>query len=154
MLPSDGRFGSGPAKIRPAAFASLASVAPSYLGTSHRRASVRDVIGRVRTGLATLFALPDGYEIVLGNGGTTAFFDLATFCLIESRSQHCSFGDFSARFATAVAATPHLADPEILLAEAGTPSCADRQRRRRHLRPDPQRDLDRRRDARDPPPPR
>ena len=120
MLPSDGRFGSGPAKIRPAAFASLASVAPSYLGTSHRRAGVRDVVGRVRTGLAALFALPDGYEIVLGNGGTTAFFDLATFCLIESRSQHCSFGDFSARFATAVAATPHLADPEILLAEAGT----------------------------------
>jgi len=120
LLPSDGRFGSGPAKVRAEAFASLTAVAPGYLGTSHRRAGVRDVVGRVRSGLATLFSLPDGYEIVLGNGGTTAFFDVATFCLIESRSQHCSFGDFSARFAAAVTAAPHLADPEILLAEAGT----------------------------------
>ncbi len=119
MLPSDGRFGSGPSKIRTAAFTSLASIAPSYLGTSHRRAGVRDVVGRIREGLATLFQLPAGYEIVLGNGGTTAFFDLATFCLIESKSQHCSFGDFSARFATAVAAAPHLLDPEILVAEPG-----------------------------------
>ena len=120
LLPSDGRFGSGPSKVRAAGFASLAAVAPTYLGTSHRRAGVRDVVGRVRQGLAELFGLPDGYEIVLGNGGTTAFFDLATFCLIENRSQHCSFGEFSARFAAAVKAAPHLADPEILLAEPGT----------------------------------
>ena len=119
MLPSDGRFGSGPSKVRAAGFASLAAVAPGYLGTSHRRAGVRDVVGRVRQGLAELFGLPDDYEIVLGNGGTTAFFDLATFCLIENRSQHCSFGEFSARFAAAVKAAPHLAEPEILLAEAG-----------------------------------
>jgi phosphoserine aminotransferase len=119
MLPSDGRFGSGPSKVRAAGFASLAAVAPDYLGTSHRRAGVRDVVGRVRQGLAELFGLPEGYEIVLGNGGTTAFFDVATFCLIENRSQHCSFGEFSARFAAAVKAAPHLAEPEILLAEAG-----------------------------------
>jgi phosphoserine aminotransferase len=119
LLPSDGRFGSGPSKVRAAGVASLVSVASAYLGTSHRRAGVRDVIGRVRSGLATLFALPEGYEIVLGNGGTTAFFDLATFCLIESTSQHCSFGDFSARFAAAVARAPHLSEPEIILAEPG-----------------------------------
>jgi phosphoserine aminotransferase len=123
MLPSDGRFGSGPSKVRAAGFASLAAVAAGYLGTSHRRAGVREVVGRVRQGLAELFGLPDGYEIVLGNGGTTAFFDVATFCLIENRSQHCSFGEFSARFAAAVKAAPHLGEPEILLAEPGR-SCA------------------------------
>ncbi|HXZ82812.1 MAG TPA: phosphoserine transaminase [Acidimicrobiales bacterium] len=119
LLPSDGRFGSGPAKVRAEAFASLTSVAPGYLGTSHRRAGVRDVVGRIRAGLGALFRLPEGYEIVLGNGGTTAFFDVATFCLIENKSQHCSFGDFSARFAAAVARAPHLSDPEILRAEPG-----------------------------------
>ncbi|MGD0742894.1 MAG: phosphoserine transaminase [Acidimicrobiales bacterium] len=120
LLPSDGRFGSGPSKVRPEALASLVDVAPVYLGTSHRRPGVRDVVARVRSGLATLFDAPDGYEIVLGNGGTTAFFDVATFCLIEERSQHCSFGDFSARFTAAVQAAPHLAAPEILSAEPGT----------------------------------
>ena len=119
MLPSDGRFGSGPSKVRADAVASLARVAPAYLGTSHRRAGVRDVVGRVRAGLAELFALPDGYEIALGNGGTTAFFDLATYCLVERRSQHCSFGDFSARFAAAAARAPHLEDPEIITAPPG-----------------------------------
>jgi phosphoserine aminotransferase len=119
ILPSDGRFGSGPSKVRAAGFASLVAAAPRFLGTSHRRAGVREVVERVRAGLTSLLALPAGYEIVLGNGGTTAFFDLATFRLIESRSQHCSFGEFSARFATAVAAAPHLLEPEILVTEPG-----------------------------------
>jgi phosphoserine aminotransferase len=120
LLPEDGRFGCGPSKVRPEALAALAAVAPTYLGTSHRQGTVRDVVARVRHGLAELFALPDGYEVVLGNGGTTAFWDLATFCLIESRSQHCSFGEFSSKFAAAADAAPHLGEPQVIAAEAGT----------------------------------
>src|SRR5687768_2929634 len=99
LLPADGRFGSGPSKVRPEAVAALAQVAGTYLGTSHRRPGVRQVVGRVRAGLATLLGLPEGYEVLLGNGGATAFWDAAAFGLIQTRSQHLSFGEFSSKFA-------------------------------------------------------
>jgi phosphoserine aminotransferase len=118
MLPADGRFGCGPSKVRPEALAGLAATGTSLLGTSHRRDGVRSVVRRIRTGLAELFALPAGYEVVLGNGGSTAFWDLATFCLIRDRSQHLVFGEFSAKFATAATAAPHLR-PSISRSEPG-----------------------------------
>ncbi|HEV7862574.1 MAG TPA: phosphoserine transaminase, partial [Acidimicrobiia bacterium] len=93
-LPADGRFGSGPSKVRTEALAALAGTGPSYMGTSHRRPAVRSVVGRVRAGLASMFSLQDGYEVVLGNGGTTVFWDAAAFGLIERRSQHLCFGEF------------------------------------------------------------
>jgi phosphoserine aminotransferase len=120
LLPADGRFGCGPSKVRGQALDALVEAAPGYLGTSHRQAPVRSVVGRVRSGLTELFSLPDGYEVVLGNGGSTAFWDVATFCLIERRSQHCSFGEFSSKFATAAAAAPHLDEPVVVTAEPGT----------------------------------
>ena len=120
LLPADGRFCVGPSIVRPEAVAALASEADSYLGTSHRPARVRDMVGRLRAGLTDLFSLPDGWEIVLGNGGTTVFWDAATFGLIDQRSQHLSFGEFSSKFARAVAAAPHLGDPEIIEAEPGS----------------------------------
>ena len=92
LKPGDGRFGSGPSKVRPAQLDALVATGTAYLGTSHRQQPVRSVVRRVREGLATLFALPDGYEIVLGNGGSTQFWDIATFCLIAHKSQHLSFG--------------------------------------------------------------
>src|SRR5687768_6192749 len=95
IKPGDGRFGSGPSKVRPDAVRALADVAGSWLGTSHRQAPVKDVVGSVRRGLTELFGLPDGWEIVLGNGGTTAFWDAATFGLVEDHSQHLVFGEFS-----------------------------------------------------------
>src|ERR671927_863850 len=119
-LPSDGRFGSGPSKVRTEALAALASTGTAYMGTSHRRPTVRSVVGRVRAGLAALFNLPEGYEVVLGNGGSTAFWDAAAFGLIEHRSQHLSFGEFSSKFAAAAKAAPHLDDPEIIDAPMGT----------------------------------
>jgi phosphoserine aminotransferase len=124
LLPADGRFGSGPSKVRPEQLAALAATGSSYLGTSHRQAGVRDVVRRVRAGLAALLQLPDGYEIVLGNGGSTAFWDIATFGLIERRSQHLSFGEFSAKFAAAAAAAPHLDAPSVVKAEPGTDALA------------------------------
>jgi len=120
LLPRDGRFGCGPSKVRPEALAALAATGTSYLGTSHRQAGVRSVVGRVREGLRALFALPDGYEILLGNGGSTAFWDAATLGLVERRSQHCVFGEFSAKFAAATAAAPFLDDPVVVRAEPGT----------------------------------
>ena len=120
MKPSDGRFGSGPSKVRPAQVEALAAAATTYLGTSHRQAPVKKVVGRLRTGLRDLFSLPDGYEVVLGNGGTTCFWDIATFCLIEQRSQHLSFGEFSSKFAAAAAAAPHLLDPQVIESPPGT----------------------------------
>ena len=120
LLPSDGRFGCGPSKVRPESVAALAAAAPRYLGTSHRQKGVRSVVGRLREGLATLFDLPPGYEVVLGNGGATQFWDIATFCLIGRRSQHLSFGEFSSKFAAAAAAAPHIEDPEVIAAPAGT----------------------------------
>jgi phosphoserine aminotransferase len=120
LLPSDGRFGSGPSRVRHEAVAALAAEAPTYLGTSHRQDRVRNIVGRLRDGLHALFALPDGWEIVLGNGGTTVFWDAASFGLIEQRSQHLCFGEFSSKFATVVAAAPHLDDPEVIEAPPGT----------------------------------
>src|SRR5579872_750567 len=120
LLPSDGRFGSGPSKVRPEQVKALASVADTYLGTSHRQPGVRNVVARLRSGLTELFSLPDGYEVVLGNGGTTTFWDVATFCLIEELSQHLCFGEFSSKFASAVRAAPHLKDPQVIESEPGT----------------------------------
>src|SRR3954469_14006746 len=120
LLPHDGRFGSGPSKVRPEAVEALAKTAYEYLGTSHRQATVRFVVGALRNGLAELLNLPDGYEIMLGNGGTTAFWDAATFGLIDRRSQHLSFGEFSSKFAAAVAATPFLEEPSIISSDPGT----------------------------------
>ncbi|HEV7888239.1 MAG TPA: phosphoserine transaminase [Acidimicrobiales bacterium] len=120
LLPRDGRFGSGPSKVRPEAVEALSRVGTSYMGTSHRQAGVRAVVGRVRAGLRELFSLPDGYEVVLGNGGTTVFWDAATFGLIDRKSQHLSFGEFSSKFASAAAAAPHLDEPEVLSSAPGT----------------------------------
>ena len=103
LLLDDGRFGSGPSKVRVEALDALAATGSSVLGTSHRQAPIRAVVGDVRGGLTELFALPDGYEVVLGNGGSTAFWDVATFGLIERKSQHLAFGEFGAKFATAAA---------------------------------------------------
>jgi phosphoserine aminotransferase len=124
LRPRDGRFGSGPSKVRPEQLAALASTGSSYLGTSHRQAGVKSVVRRVREGIATLFSLPDGYEVVLGNGGATTFWDVATFCLIDRRSQHLSFGEFSAKFVQAAAAAPHLGEPSVVKAEPGTAATA------------------------------
>jgi len=124
LRPKDGRFGSGPSKVRPEQLAALAATDASYLGTSHRQAGVKTVVRRVREGLASLLSLPDGYEIVLGNGGATAFWDIATFCLIEQRSQHLSFGEFSAKFAAAAKAAPHLGDPTVVKADPGDAAVA------------------------------
>ncbi len=120
LLPGDGRFGSGPSKVRPEAVAALAEASGRYLGTSHRQKTVKSVVGSVREGLAALFSLPEGYEVVLGNGGTTCFWDAATFGLIESKSQHLSFGEFSSKFASAAATAPHLGAPEVIASEVGT----------------------------------
>jgi phosphoserine aminotransferase len=120
LRPADGRFGSGPSKVRQEAVAALAAAAPTFLGTSHRQAPVRSVVGRIRAGLAELFELPAGYEVALGNGGSTLFWDLATFSLIERRSQHLVFGEFSAKFAAAVSAAPHLAEPQVIASPFGS----------------------------------
>jgi phosphoserine aminotransferase len=119
-LPLDGRFGSGPAKVRDEAVEALAAGARSLLGTSHRRPAVKDVVRNIQEGLADLYGLPPGYEVLLGNGGATAFWDAAAFGLIDHRSQHLSFGVFSAKFAAVVAATPHLEPPDVIVSEYGT----------------------------------
>jgi phosphoserine aminotransferase len=119
LLPRDGRFGAGPSKVRPAQLEALVATGTSYLGTSHRQAPVRDQVGRLRSGLRSLFSLPDGYEVVLGNGGATEFWDIATFGLITQRSQHLVFGEFSSKFATAAKAAPFLDDPSVVQAEPG-----------------------------------
>ncbi len=120
LLPEDGRFGSGPSKIRQAQLDALAATGRTYLGTSHRQAPVRRQVGRLRQGLRELFTLPDGYEVVLGNGGATEFWDIATFGLIERKSSHLSFGEFSSKFAAAAAAAPFLDEPTIVSSEPGT----------------------------------
>lgn len=120
LRPGDGRFGSGPSKVRPEALAGLAATGRSYLGTSHRQPGVRSVVGRIRSGLRELFALPAGHEVVLGNGGTTAFWDIATFGLIRERSQHLSFGEFSAKFAAAAKRAPFLGEPTVIASGPGT----------------------------------
>ncbi len=120
LKPRDGRFGCGPSKIRPEALAALSASGSAILGTSHRQKPVKNVVNRVRTGLSSLFALPDGYEVVLGNGGSTAFWDIATLGLIERKSQHLSFGEFSSKFAAAAKEAPFLDDPTIIKSEPGS----------------------------------
>jgi phosphoserine aminotransferase len=120
LRPADGRFGSGPTKVRPEQVAALAAAGQRLLGTSHRQPPVRGVVQRVREGLAQLFALPEDYLVVLGNGGTTAFWDAAAFGLVEARSQHLSFGEFSAKFAKVTHAAPWLAEPAVIASEPGT----------------------------------
>jgi phosphoserine aminotransferase len=121
LLPADGRFGCGPSKVRPEQVAHLAGAGAAILGTSHRQAPVKDLVGRVRGGLADLFRLPDGYEVVLGDGGSTAFWDAAAFSLIERRSQNLTFGEFGGKFAKAAAA-PWLEAPDVRAAEPGSRS--------------------------------
>jgi phosphoserine aminotransferase len=120
LLPADGRFGCGPSKVRPEALQSLATDGAAIMGTSHRQAPVKNLVRQVREGLTELFDLPDGYEVVLGNGGTTAFWDAAIVNLIRQRSAHGSYGEFSAKFAAGVAEAPFLDDPVIAKGEPGT----------------------------------
>ncbi|CAN5548383.1 phosphoserine transaminase [soil metagenome] len=119
LLPSDGRFGCGPSKVRPEQLEALMAAGSTVLGTSHRKPPVKRLVGAVRSGLTELFGLPDGWEIVLGNGGTTVFWDVATFGLIERKSQHLVFGEFSSKFAEACAGAPHLDDPVVRSSEPG-----------------------------------
>lgn len=119
LLPADGRFGCGPAKVRPEQVAFLAGPGAALLGTSHRQAPVKNLVGRVREGLGELFRLPDGYEVVVGNGGSTAFWDAAAFSLIQTRSQNLVFGEFGGKFAKA-ATTPWLQAPDVIEAPAGS----------------------------------
>jgi phosphoserine aminotransferase len=118
LKPADGRFGCGPSKVRPEALEKLAQQS-KLMGTSHRQAPVRDLVGRVRAGLAALFSLPEGYEIALGNGGTTAFWDAACAWLVRERALHLTYGEFSSKFAKATAGAPFLADPILIEAEPG-----------------------------------
>jgi phosphoserine aminotransferase len=120
IKPKDGRFGSGPSKVRPEQLQALATTAAPLFGTSHRQAPVKNLVGRVRSGLAELFSLPDGYEVVLGNGGATAFWDAAAFGLIDKRSLHLAFGEFSSKFASAVKKNPFVGEPIIDNAEPGS----------------------------------
>ncbi|KRO36707.1 MAG: phosphoserine aminotransferase [Actinobacteria bacterium BACL15 MAG-120619-bin91] len=120
LKPVDGRFGCGPSKIRPEALASLSASGNSIVGTSHRQKPVKNVVKRVREGLTSLFNLPEGYEVVLGNGGSTAFWDIATFGLIEERSQHLVFGEFSSKFAAASKEAPFLGEPTVIKSEPGS----------------------------------
>jgi phosphoserine aminotransferase len=119
LKPADGRFGSGPSKVRPEAVSALAKRANSLLGTSHRQAPVKELVRRVREGVTALFSLPDGYEVVLGNGGSTAFWDIAAFGLVRERSQHLSFGEFSAKFAAVTKKAPWLGEPTVITADPG-----------------------------------
>jgi phosphoserine aminotransferase len=119
LLPRDGRFGSGPSKVPAGRLDALASTGAELMGTSHRQEPVKELVQRVRRGVADLFALPEGYEVVLGNGGSVAFFDLVTYALIREHSQHAVFGEFGAKLAKAVQQAPWLADPTVLQAEPG-----------------------------------
>ncbi|HET7475151.1 MAG TPA: phosphoserine transaminase [Dermatophilaceae bacterium] len=120
MLPGDGRFGSGPSKVRPAQVEHLARIGTTVLGTSHRQAGVKNLVAQARAGLADLLGLPEGYEIVLGNGGSTAFWDIAAFGLVRERAQHLAFGEFSAKFASVTRNAPFLGEPTVITAEPGT----------------------------------
>jgi phosphoserine aminotransferase len=120
IKPTDGRFGAGPSKVHPEALDALAATGRGLMGTSHRQAPVKQTVGRVRDGLAELFTLPEGHEVVLGNGGATAFWDIATFGLIRSRSQHLAFGEFSSKFAQAAQAAPFLQEPTVISSDPGS----------------------------------
>jgi phosphoserine aminotransferase len=119
IKPADGRFGCGPSKVRPEQLAHLAGAGSALMGTSHRQAPVKQLVGRVRAGLAELFALPEGYEVVLGNGGTTAFWDAAAAGLVRERALHLTFGEFSQKFASVTKGAPFLADPIVVSSEPG-----------------------------------
>jgi phosphoserine aminotransferase len=119
LKPADGRFGSGPSRIRPAQLEHLVGDGTALLGTSHRQKPVKSLVGRVRAGLRELFALPDGYEVALGNGGTTAFWDAATCCLVSERALHLVYGEFSSKFAACTREAPFLSDPIVIEAPAG-----------------------------------
>ena len=118
LKPADGRFGCGPSRVRPEALAALGERA-DVMGTSHRQQPVRDLVARIRAGLAELLGAPDGYEVMLGNGGTTAFWDAAAACLVRERSLHLAYGEFSAKFAKVTAGAPFLADPVVVQAQPG-----------------------------------
>ena len=120
LLPRDGRFGAGPSKVRAEQLNALVADGATYMGTSHRQSTVRRKVGEVRDGLRALFNLPDGYEVLLGNGGTTAFWDAATFHLVDQHSQHLSFGEFSSKFAACVHDAPHVSSPQIIKSDVGT----------------------------------
>jgi len=120
LLPADGRFGSGPSKVRPAQIEALSAIATTVMGTSHRQKPVRDIVAQVRSGLAEFFSLPEGYEVVLGNGGATAFWDIAAFGLVRDRAQHLTFGEFSSKFATVTKNAPFLGEPTVISSEPGT----------------------------------
>ncbi len=120
IKPADGRFGAGPSKVRTEALDALAATGSSLLGTSHRQAPVKNLVGKVRDGVRALFQLPEGYEVVLGNGGSTAFWDIATHGLIENKSQHLTFGEFSSKFAKAAKLAPWLAEPTTISADPGS----------------------------------
>lgn len=120
LLPADGRFGAGPSKIQTSHLDALAATGSTLMGTSHRQAPVKNTVGRVREGLASLFDLPEGYEVVLGNGGATAFWDIATHGLIRQKSQHLSFGEFSSKFAKAAQQAPWLDDPTVITSDPGS----------------------------------
>ena len=113
LRPADGRFGCGPSKVRPEALEHLAGAGGALMGTSHRQKPVKALVGEIRAGLIELFAAPDGYEVALGNGGATAFWDAAAFGLIERRALHLSFGEFSQKFAAVTAGAPFLEDPGL-----------------------------------------
>ena len=120
LKPADGRFGCGPSKVRPEQLRALAESGAAYLGTSHRQAPVKSLVRRVREGLAELFSLPEGYRVLLSNGGTTAFWDAAAFGLIRRKSQHLTFGEFSSKFAKVAKAAPWLEEPSLISAEPGS----------------------------------
>lgn len=120
IKPGDGRFGSGPSKVRPEQLQALTTSAAGLFGTSHRQAPVKDLVGRVRTGLRDFFSVPDGYEVILGNGGATAFWDAAAFGLIDKRSLHLSYGEFSSKFASAVTKNPFVGEPIVVKSEPGS----------------------------------
>ncbi|MFI5715423.1 phosphoserine transaminase [Nocardia sp. NPDC051750] len=120
LKPADGRFGCGPSKVRPEQLQSLVEVGASVFGTSHRQKPVKDVVARVRSGLRDLFSLPEGYEVILGNGGTTAFWDAAAFGLVRERSLHLTYGEFSSKFASVTKKNPFLGEPIVVSADPGS----------------------------------
>src|SRR5258705_13569727 len=119
LKPADGRFGCGPSKVRPEQLAHLAEAGASIMGTSHRQKPVRALVGRVREGLRELFSAPDGYEVALGNGGTTALWDALAFGMVRRQALHLTFGEFSSKFAKVTAGAPFLADPIVVSTEPG-----------------------------------